>query len=222
MVRAKEDDLIALAAQAGSKEAGTQAGVSHDPIFLGPGAKGINQDGDDPGFETRVKAPASTSRGRATKATATDKPVEKKTPGRPRGSASERSVEEIADAVGAKFDEFFTYISMGLPVTGTYGVENSDKAVKALISIGKRRPRVMQILAKMADGADGMDVARYVLGVSIAVQVDLGRIPADNIMARASGVTAIVEKYFVQEDDPTNPNVTGQATHATPRFQPVN
>lgn len=210
-----EDDLFKLAAQAG-KEGSPEAkdGISLDPIFLGPEAGGvnrpnINQKGDDPGFETRVKTPGR----RATKSD--DKPA----PKRPRGSAQERTIEEVAEAVENKFNQFGMYLTLGLPVTGTYMVERSPEAVKALISIGKRRPKVMQMLYRFADGADGIDIAQYIAGIAVAVQVDMGRVPADMILARATGVTAVVEKYFMQEEEPQNANVTQQPTVG--RFQTI-
>lgn len=222
-----EDDLFKLAAQGGSEEASAEAGLSVGPIFLEPESDGrrpaINQNGDDPGFETRVKPPSSVRRGRAesSRSDSSGKSAEKKTPGRPRGSASERSIEEVSTAIEEKFAEFFGYISIGLPVTGTYGAENSEKAVKALISIGKRRPAVMKALMKIADGADGMDIGKFAMGLVVAVQVDMQRLPGDVLIARATGVTAVIEKYFVEENQMPNPNVTGQETYASPRFQPV-
>jgi hypothetical protein len=219
MVRKAEDDLYALAAKAGTEaEASTKAGVSVGTIFLEPesGQRPINEKGDDPGFETRVKPP----RGRPRK-TADTKPDEPKPRGRPSRTAVERSSQEIADALQQKADEFFAVISIGLPVTGTYGVENSEKSIKALMAIAKRRPGLMKALMRVADGADGLDLGRTVLGLGVALQVDLGRIPADMLIARATGVTAIVEKYFADNDGPQNENVTTQVTHASPRFTPV-
>jgi hypothetical protein len=106
-----------------------------------------------------------------------------------------------------------------MPVTGVYGVENSGKAVNALMSIGKRRPAVMKALMRLADGADGIDIGQYVLGIMTAVQVDMKRIPYDNMLSKATGVTEIVEKYFLDEAEAPNPNVTEQKTYA--RFQAV-
>lgn len=216
-----EDDLFALAAKGGTEEAATQAGVPVGTIFLEPESDrrpGINQDGDDPGYETRVKRPTNPRKSTTSKPSteSTKKPV-----GRPRGTATDRSIEEISAAIEEKFAEFFGYVSLGLPVTGTYGAENSEKAVKALISIGKRRPAVMKALMKVADGADGMDIGKFAMGIAVAVQVDMQRIPGDVLIARATGVTAVIEKYFVDDEPAPNPNVMGQQTNATARFQPV-
>lgn len=211
----EENDLFKLAAQAG-KEESAQDGISLDPIFLGPEQRGINQEGDDPGFETRVKPPARRGRPRKTDdGEATKKPV------RPRSSASERTAAEISEALQSKFDEFFAVVSIGMPVTGIYGIENSEKAVKALMSIGKRRPKLMQALMRVADGADGIDVGRYVLGLIFAVQVDMQRLPYDSIPAKATGVTAIVEKHFMSDGESAqNPGMTTQET-TSGRFTPV-
>lgn len=212
----EEDDLFQLAAKAG-KEESAENGISLDAIFLGPEQRGINQEGDDPGFETRVKPPARRGRPRKTD----DAEAPKKPVGRPKGSASERTAAEIAEALQSKFDEFFAVISIGMPVTGVYGVENSEKAVKALMSIGKRRPKLMHALMRVADGADGIDVGRYVLGLIFAVQVDMQRLPFDSLPARVTGVTAIVEKHFMNDgSSPENPGMTKQET-TSGRFTPV-
>jgi len=205
-----DEDLFALAAKGGSTDA--KEGLPVGTVLLGsrPGQRQINQEGDDPGFETRVKPPTKT----------TESKTAPKTPGRPKGNASERSIAEIQDAIQQKFDEAFAVLSIGMPVTGTYGVENSDKAVKALISIAKRRPKLLVALSKVADGADGIEIGRYALGLAVAVQVDLQRIPHDALPARVTGVTAVVEKYFVNDETQDNPNVTEQVTNV-PRFQPV-
>lgn len=219
MVRAagKEDDLFALASKAG-KEGDAETGLFQQPVFLGSERPGITQSGDDPGFETRVKTPRTAGRPSADKKT---EPPAKKAVGRPRGNVQERTVEEIAEAIEKKFNQFGAYLTIGLPVTGTYMVENSESAVKALISIGKRRPKVMAALARVADGGDGLDIAAYIAGIAVATQVDLGRVPHDMVLAKATGVTKVVEKYFVVENDPSNPNVTEQRTHATARFTSV-
>lgn len=208
MVRSagKEDeDLFTLATKGGTTPA--EKGLPVESVLLGAGPQGITQPGDpnDSGFQTRVKTPGSARE---------DKPKAK-----PRGSATERSVAEIQESVQEKFDEALSVLSIGMPVTGTYGVENSEKAVKALFSIAKRRPKLLAALSKVADGADGIEIGRYMLGLSVAVQVDLQRIPYDSLPAKATGVTAIVEKYFLDDSETPNQNVTEQVTHA--RFQPV-
>jgi len=212
MVRAaakEEDDLFALAAKGGSAEA--KEGLPVGTVLLGSGPRGITEPGDpnDQGFETRVKAPTK----------ADSKPGPKPS-ARGKGSASERSIAEIQDAIQEKFDEALAVLSIGMPITGTYGVENSEKAVKALISIAKRRPKLLTALSKVADGADGIEIGRYLLGLAVAVQVDLQRIPADSLPAQFTGVTAVVRKYFMEEPEEGNPNVTEQVT-TSGRFQPV-
>ncbi len=205
MVRAaaKEDDLFKLAAEGGS-EVDPEKGLPLGTVFLGSEQRGIDQKGD-PGFKTRVKEP--------------DKSDKPKPVARGKGSASERSIAEIQEAIQEKFDEALAVLSMAMPVTGTYGVENSEKAVKALISIGKRRPKLLLALSKVADGADGLEIGRYLLGLAVAVQVDMQRIPYDALPAKATGVTAIVEKYFLDDSGTPNENVTEQSTYG--RFQPV-
>ena len=219
MVRPKvvEADLFALAEAAGKEGPRKEEGVPVGGLLQG--SRGINQDGDDPGFETRVKPPTKSTNASAAKA-GSEKQTSSKGPGRPRGTAQERTLQEVADGLEENFVILFSLLSNPLPVTGTYGVENSGKACAAILSIAKRRPLVMKALLVAADGSDGLQLLSFVAGLMFAVQVDLGRMPADSMGARVTGVTKIVEQYFLNDEPQDNPNVTEQVTNA-PRFQPV-
>lgn len=219
MVRAKgEADLFELAQAAGKEGVSpSKEGIPEFRILPGSESRGINQDGDDPGFETRVKPPTNRS---SAKADTAKSGTEKKTPGRPRGSAQERTLSDIADTLEEKFTVIFTLLAVPLPVTGTYGVENAPKAVRALLSIAKRRPLVMKALMTVADGADGLEIGAFAAGLAVAVQVDMQRIQPDSLPARATGVTAVVEKYFMEEPPVQNPGMTKQESNAA-RFQPI-
>lgn len=206
-VKATEDDLFALAAQGGTSEAET--GLPDGRIFQGP-------DGQvkDPGFETRVKAPSSK-----------EKPAEKETPKEraklPRGTQVEKQAADIGETLEEKLAIIFGLLSGVAPITSTYGVENSPKAIRALLDIGKRRPAVMRALMTVANGADGLEIGKFVLGIVVALQVDFGKLQGNELPARVFGVTEIIEQFFIDENAPVqNPNVTGQATNG-PRFQPV-
>lgn len=221
MVRAKgEADLFELAQAAGKEGISpSKEGIPEFRILPGSESRGINQDGDDPGFETRVRSPQSGTRA-SNKTTDSKKSDTGKTPGRPRGSAQERTLSDIADTLEEKFTVIFTLLAVPLPVTGTYGVENAPKAVRALLSIAKRRPLVMKALMTVADGADGLEIGAFAAGLAVAVQVDMQRIQPDSLPARATGVTAVVEKYFMEEPPVQNPGMTKQESNAA-RFQPI-
>lgn len=207
---AEKDDLFALAEKAGTAEA--QAGFPDTGILLGPdGRRGVGPAPDE--FQTRVKPPTATEK----KAT----PETKKA--MPRGSAFEKQAADIAETLEEKFAMLFGLLSGVVPVTATYGTENSSKAVTALLDIGKRRPAVMKALLKLADGADTLELGKFVLGIIVALQVDFGKLNGDEIQAKAFGVTAVLDKYFRNPDyvpDASNPNVTEQATNGK-RFSPV-
>lgn len=205
-----EDDLFALAAQAGGDEADKEAGFLDGGIFLGPERGQV-----DPGFETRVKPPAD-------KGTPTKKPADKGERAKlPRGSQVEKQAADIAETLEEKFAVIFGLLSGVAPVTGVYGVENSPKAIRALLDIGKRRPAVMRALTTVANGADGLEIGKFVLGVVVALQVDFGRLQGDELPAQVFGVTEIINEFMVQTDAPApNTNVTGQSVNAD-RFQPV-
>lgn len=203
----KEDDLFKLAAEAG-KEADQEDGILHERILQGSGPRVINEEGD-PGFKTRVKPPDAKL-----------KAEPKTTAKMPRGNSVEKTAADIAETLEEKFALIFGLLTNALPVTGTYGVENSPKAVRALIDIGKRRPAVMRALMKIADGADGMELGKFAMGLAVAVQVDLQKMQGDELIARTVGVTEIMEKYFLDPDmHGPNDSVMEQVTHA--RFQPI-
>lgn len=207
----EEDDLFALAAKGGTPEA--EAGIPDAGILLGPdGRRGVNPAPDE-GFKTRVKAPTAAEKKAAPDAT-------KKAA--PRGTVLEKQAADIAETLEEKFAMLFGLLSGVVPVTATYGTDNSSKAITALLDIGKRRPAVMKALLKIADGADTLELGKFVLGLIIALQVDFGKLNGDEIQARAFGVTAIMDKYFRNPDyvPSDNPNVMEQTTNGK-RFSPV-
>lgn len=205
---AEDDDLFALAAKGGSPEA--EAGIPDGGILLGSDGRQVSP----PPIETRVKAPG--------KEEAPKKEAPTKDRARlPRGTQVEKQAADIAETLEEKFAVIFGLLTGVAPVTGTYGVENSPKAIRALMDIGKRRPAVMKALMTVANGADGMEIGKFVLGIVVALQVDFGKLQGTELPARVFGVTDILEQYFTDEEHPgMNPNVTEQATNA-PRFQPV-
>lgn len=205
---AEEDDLFTLAAKGGTVEA--EAGIPDGGIFLGAGGQGrVN----DPGFETRVKPP--------TEKAGSDKAAKVERPKMPRGSAIEKQAADIAETLEEKFAVIFGLLSGIAPVTGTYGTENAPKAINALLDIGKRRPAVMKALLKLADGADGLELGKFLVGIVVAFQVDMGRLTGTELPARAFGVTEVLEKYFMPEEGMPNQAVTEQVVSNAPRFAPV-
>lgn len=202
---AQEDDLFELAAKGGSPEA--EAGIPNGGILFGTDGQGrLN----DPGFETRVKTPAEKPKD--------DKPSR---PRMPRGSAVEKQAADIAETLEEKFGIIFGLLSGIAPVTGTYGTENAPKAINALLDIGKRRPAVMRALLKLADGADGLELGKFLVGIVVALQVDMGRLSGMELPARAFGVTEVLEKYFIADDGVPNQAVTEQVVSNATRFAPV-
>lgn len=105
-----------------------------------------------------------------------------------------------------------------------YAVENSDKAISALLQIAKRRPAVLRALTKVADGADALEIAKFVLGLLVCIQVDTGRLQGDELPARAFGVTQIIQANFIDNEGiiPTeaNPNIVKEPNHAL-RFSAI-
>jgi hypothetical protein len=131
----------------------------------------------------------------------------------------------VGENLEEKIAVIFGLASGLAPITSTYAVENSPKAISALLDIAKRRPAVLRALTKVADGADALEIAKFVLGVLVCVQVDFGRLQGDELPARAFGVTAIIQEHFVDNEGkiPTeyNQNVTNQVVPNAVRFSPV-
>lgn len=113
-----------------------------------------------------------------------------------RNTAGERQAAEIGDALYDKMVTFFAMLSGFLPVTSVYAVENSERAINALVNIGKRNPKVLAILAKTANGVDALELGKFVIGILVCLQVDTGRAQGDELIARAMGVTAIIDEHF--------------------------
>lgn len=113
-----------------------------------------------------------------------------------RSTASERQLAELGETLDEKLTVVFGLASGIAPVTSTYAVENSEIAIRALLDIAKRRPGVLKALTRIADGADSLEIAKFVLGVIVCIQVDAGRLRGDELPARAFGVTDILEKHF--------------------------
>lgn len=148
-----------------------------------------------------------------------DKGTPKKSAGR--STASERQLQELGETLEEKITVIFALASGLAPVTSVYATENSDKAIRALLAVAKRRPKVLAALTKVADGADAMEIGKFLLGLIICIQVDAGRLKGDELPARAFGVTEIIQEHFMEADpdsQPPNPNVVPVVNSA---FQPI-
>jgi len=152
----------------------TPEGVPVEPLRR----SGPVKDSDD-SFITRVKIPEKES-----------KPARES---KGRSTANERRIGDLQVTLEEKLTQIFGLVSFGLPVTGVYGVENSDKAAAALCNIAKRRPAVLKALEGVADGVDALEIGRIAAGIAIAVQVDMGRIKPDAMVCSVLGVSAVVQ-----------------------------
>lgn len=210
MAATRREQLAAVLEAGGDSPAITQSGdhtrASEDNAEGGFPFAVLQGSGvvDPPTFETRVKSDGDKS-----------KKTEKEPPKRA-GTASERQLAEIAEGITEKADQVAVIIAGITPVTSVYLAENSPRAITALVAIAKRRPGMLKALSKVADGVDAIEVGKFVLGILTALQVDFGRIPADSLPARVTGVTAVVDEHLSPEGAP-NPAVMFQA----PQYVPV-
>lgn len=143
-------------------------------------------------------------------------------------TASERELAALGEQLEEKISVVFGLSAGIAPVTSVYAIENQDKAIRALLGIAKRRPAVLKALSKVADGADALEIGRFLLGILVCIQVDTQRLRGDEIQCRAFGVTEVLERHFVAQDAEPQPGVanenivvTGGITDAGPRFSPI-
>lgn len=193
------EELQRLAGLAGSEGGSAEAEEDLLRELVHQGASGLN---DDPGFTTRVKPPKSTPK-EEKKPEAKSEPRQRKTT--PRATASERQLADVGENLEEKIGVIFGLASGVAPVTSTYAIENSDKAIRALLDIAKRRPAVLRALTKLADGADAMEIGKFVLGLLVAIQVDTGRLNGDELPARAFGVTEVMVRHDFMSASPHAP-----------------
>lgn len=215
MAATRRERLAALSGQSGREaESGREAdkreaGATEDNSEGGfPFAvlQGSGHGVDTPVFESRIKTPEEKP-----KPEKSEKPTPKRA-----GTATERQLEEIRESLQDKTDELAIVIAGITPVTSVYLAENGPLALNALLNIAKRRPAMLKVLSKAADGIDAMTVGKFALGFLTALQVDFGRLQPDSMPARVTGVTAVIEEHLSPEDKP-NPAVTFQA----PQYVPV-
>lgn len=191
---------------------GTEEGF---PFGLLPGSRGLeNPSFVEPLTSVRMVSPPDP------KTRVDDIPAPgREKPAKGRGTASERQAEDIGDALADKVNTIFAMCSGLAPVTSVYAIQNSDKAVKALINIGKRNPKILAALGKAANGVDALEVGKYILGIMVCIQVDTGRVKGDEFPCRAFGVTEILEQHFWDAEEVVdNPSVFVQQA---PRFAAV-
>lgn len=142
--------------------------------------------------------------------------AEKATVSVPRGTASERQIAEIGDALTEKAGQLAGIMSGALPVTAVYMGERSERAVQALLSIAKKNPKMLAGLQKAAIGIDVMELGTFLIGFAVAMQVDMNRLKGDELICQSFGVTQILEEHFTEEPV-ENPAVFTQA----PRFDSI-
>lgn len=138
------------------------------------------------------------------------------------GTAAEKRILKLQEELQEQADTLSVIMAFKLPVTSVYTAENSPKAIEALLSIAKKRPKMLDAMEKVSEGFDALAVGKFLLGLGVALQVDSGRMAPDSFPAVATGVTAIIAEHFNEDGGTPNPNVTSmpEPAHAV-RFQPV-
>lgn len=219
----RRTELEEAAAAAGQDE---EAGSIHGVVPEGP--ERLTDDfpsfaGDPDEIPTRVKVPTDAK---------PDKGKRIRGSGSRRNTAAERDLADIGEQLEEKFAVIFGLAAGLAPVTAVYGTENAPKAINALLDIAKRRPAVLRALTTVADGANALEIGKFVLGLLVCIQIDTGRLNGDEIQAKAFGVTQVMLDHDflqvvdengnpVKKEKPTNPYVTNQDVPNAVRFQPI-
>lgn len=90
--------------------------------------------------------------------------------------------------------------SVGFPVTGTYGIEQSEQLVNALVNIASRRPKFEAFLLKMADGSDVFTIVQITMGMMVAMQVDQQRVDPHSMLPKVTGVERVWAELNATEE----------------------
>lgn len=77
-----------------------------------------------------------------------------------------------------------------MPATAShYGTLNSAKAVKSMLELGQKYPPVMKALVRFAASGNAYYVLKYVLGLAVAIRIDMEGLNPDMRIAKILGVT---------------------------------
>ena len=137
-----------------------------------------------------------------------------------------KRLEELQKSLSAQMFQAGGMIALGMPVTGTYICQESERFPDAIIDLARKRTDWIDALEKVADVGPGITIGRTVLGIGAAMGADryhrTGGESGFNPDKRACmllGVTSAYYSVYKDEVDAT-PSTFTPPPHGV--FQPVN
>jgi hypothetical protein len=115
-------------------------------------------------------------------------------------------VDQLRDDIMRELVGFGKTTSAVLPVFGITMVARADKTAAALARIAENNPKVLAALEVATRVVPALDLAETLMALGIALMVDVGRVPADSMLAVTTGVSATWHE--VHDEGPTVERVT--------------
>jgi hypothetical protein len=88
------------------------------------------------------------------------------------------------------------------PTFGYLVCQGSDAAGKAIVELAKDRPAVLAALETAAKVGPGIELTKWIFTCLLALAIDFGRIPPDQVLAQFLGVTDAYEKTHDHRGNP--------------------
>lgn len=127
---------------------------------------------------------------------------------RARGSRRDARLESIETRLHSSAVKLGMVMGRYAPVTGLVFVDRSDRFTSAAVRLAADRPRVLDVLEKIADTEPVFEIAEFLASVVFAVGIDVGRVHPGSFAAQILGLTQLWEEYnkqpAIREEQPTD------------------
>lgn len=128
----------------------------------------------------------------------------KKKPGRQPGSGggSTRSVSrgsndaKFAERISEELVELSAPLGLFSPMALLHVADRSEKTANALVIISKKHPAVKLAIESYFNSVAYKDLALFVLGIPVAVMIDMGMLKPDAVVGRIWGMEAKYEELY--------------------------
>ena len=129
-----------------------------------------------------------------------------------RGSASD---EAFAERIESELIELSAPIGIVSPLAVLHVAERANKTSKALVTISKKHPAVKTAILAYFDSVAYKDLALFVLGIPVAIMIDMGVLKPDAVVGRVWHMSDKYEELYGEDGSEFDYNSNGHA--APPR-----
>lgn len=140
-------------------------------------------------------------------------------PGRPRGSRTQKKLDELQTRLSSEMFQAGALIGVGLHTTGYYICQESDSFTRAVIQLAAKRPEWISALEHIADVQPGIVIGRTVVGIGASLAVDRGRADPERQFMKFLGVYAAWQA--VNNPDGGGMDVHGYKPPPAAAFAPI-